>query len=124
MNELYSLVKAGHPILAHCTIDADDALKVSLSKGIRTDSFGDMNEQRRVIRQDFNDGAYDVLIGSSIFDTAVDLHRASGLVLAASGSSRVTSPQRVGRVLSQVMGKVAFGEGIRNTQHSVFQDSH
>jgi superfamily II DNA or RNA helicase len=85
--------------------------------------YGDVDPMERIrLRELFNEGHYDVLIGSTVFDTAIDLHRASGLVLAASGNSKIRAPQRVGRVLSQVMGKVAVVKDIKDMNVKWFED--
>ena len=83
--------------------------------------WGEIEAKERIrLRTKFNEGEFDVLIGSTVFDTAIDLHRASGLVLAASGSSKIRAPQRVGRVLSQVMGKLALVKDIKDLNVKYF----
>jgi superfamily II DNA or RNA helicase len=126
VDEVLDLLKQGHPtIVIVRAIDHGHILKEMLiNSGVRTEFiWGDVDAMERIaIRNEFNNGAYDVLIGSTIFDTAIDLHRASGLVLAASGSSKIRAPQRVGRVLSQVMGKKAFVKDIKDINVKYFAD--
>jgi len=118
VKEVLDLVTSGHPTLVIVRrIDHGRLLKDKLlSAGVERVEFisGELKSglDRIRLRDEFNSGKYDVLIGSTVFDTAQDLHRASGLVLAASGSSKIRAPQRVGRVLSQVMGKTAIVKDI------------
>lgn len=127
VNEVIDLLHKGNPTLVIVRrIDHGHVLKEMLiNRGISRVEFvwGEMSAGERIrVRNSFNAGNLDVLIGSTIFDTAIDLHRASGLVLAASGSSKIRAPQRVGRVLSQVMGKFAEVRDIKDENVKYFAD--
>lgn len=127
VNEVKNLLAEGHPSLIIVkAIDHGHILKEMLiNSGITKVEFiwGDINATERIrLRELFNQGEYDVLIGSTVFDTAIDLHRASGLVLAASGNSKIRAPQRVGRVLSQVMGKVAIVKDVKDLNVKWFEE--
>lgn len=128
IEETLKLVEANHPTLVIIRrIDQGNYLKERfLARGIKRVEFisGEIKDaqERRKLRDDFNSGKYDILIGSTVFDTAQDLHRASGLVIAAGGSSRIRTPQRVGRILSQVMGKVAIVKDIKDLNVKYFSE--
>jgi len=128
VDEALKLLDTGHPTLIIVRrIDHGNLLKEKLiSAGLKRVEFisGELKSglDRIKLRDEFNAGKYDVLIGSTVFDTAQDLHRASGLILAASGSSKIRAPQRVGRVLSQVMGKVAIVKDIKDLNVKYFED--
>jgi superfamily II DNA or RNA helicase len=127
IDEVAKLLKDGHPSLVIVkAIDHGRILKEMMqASGIGRVEFiyGDVDPMERIrLRELFNEGHYDVLIGSTVFDTAINLHRASGLVLAASGNSKIRAPQRVGRVLSQVMGKVAVVKDIKDMNVKWFED--
>jgi superfamily II DNA or RNA helicase len=125
IDEVKKLLDSGNPTLVIVRrIDHGHLLKEMLiSAGVFKVEFiwGEVDAKERIkLREAFNRGEFDVLIGSTIFDTAIDLHRASGLVLAASGNSKIRAPQRVGRVLSQVMGKVAKVKDIKDLNIKYF----
>jgi len=125
VNEVKSLLVNKNPSLIIVKrIEHGHILKQMLiDEGIIRVEFiwGEIDAKERIkLRTKFNEGEFDVLIGSTVFDTAIDLHRASGLVLAASGSSKIRAPQRVGRVLSQVMGKIALVKDIKDLNVKYF----
>lgn len=127
VNEVCNLLCQGCPTLIIVRrIEHGHMLKEMLiNMGVYRTEFvwGEISPLKRIeLRNKFNSGELDVLIGSTVFDTAIDLHRASGLVLAASGSSRIRAPQRVGRVLSQVMGKTAIVKDIKDINVKYFED--
>lgn len=127
VKELVDLVNAGNPSLVIVkSIEHGHTLKSMLVEaGIVNTEFiwGDVPAKERIrLRERFNDGEYDVLIGSTVFDVAIDLRRATGLVLAAGGNSKIRAPQRVGRVLSQVMGKTAIVKDIKDMEIKWFED--
>ncbi len=127
VEEVKNLLVEGHPTLIIVRrIDHGHNLKEMLAEqGINKVEFiwGEIDAKERInLRNKFNAGDFDVLIGSTVFDTAIDLHRASGLVLAASGNSKIRAPQRVGRVLSQVMGKVAYVKDIKDLNIKYFAE--
>lgn len=127
IDEVKNLLSSGNPtIVIVKAIDHGKILKEMLqNQGVPHVEFiwGEVDALERInVRNAFNEGKYDVLIGSTIFDTAIDLRRASGLVLAASGSSKIRAPQRVGRVLSQVMGKTALVRDIKDMNVKYFAD--
>jgi len=127
VDEVVQLVNSGNPTIVIVKAIAHGHLlkQMLVASGITKTEFiwGDIpTKQRIVLREKFNAGEYDVLIGSTVFDVAIDLRRASGLVLAAGGSSKIRAPQRVGRVLSQVMGKTAIVKDIRDADVKWFED--
>ena len=69
---------------------------------------------RITIRENFNSGKFRVFIGSTIFDVGINVPIASGLVIAAAGDSETRTPQRVGRILCDMVGKVAKAIDIRD----------
>ena len=54
---------------------------------------------RERLIQDYKDGKFRVLIGSTIFDVGADLPRVSGLVLTGAGQSKIRALQRIGRAI-------------------------
>lgn len=128
IDEVIKLLKSGNPTLVIVRrIDHGKILQEMLiNAGIQRVEFisGELTNplDRIKLRDEFNNGKYDVLIGSTVFDTAQDLHRATGLVIAAAGSSKIRTPQRVGRVLSQVMGKTALVKDIKDLNVKYFEE--
>lgn len=128
ISETLKLLETGNPTLIIVRrIDHGNLLKERLiNAGVRRVEFisGELKNglARIKLRDEFNAGKYDILIGSTVFDTAQDLHRATGLVIAAGGSSKIRTPQRVGRVLSQVMGKTALVKDIKDMNVKYFED--
>ena len=82
----------------HGYILKDMFIKAGLSPDdIRFIFGGTKNKERRAGIQDFKEGKFKILIGSTIFDAGVNIPAISGAVVAGAGNADITIIQKIGR---------------------------
>lgn len=62
-------------------------------------------EERKRVKQEFEEGRFNCLIASTIYDIGIDIPVLDSLILAGSGKSSVRALQRIGRVIRGFAGK-------------------
>lgn len=78
-------------------------------------------QKRKSIIQDTRNGMIDVIVGSKVFDTGIDIPNLMSAVIADAGSSAIKSAQKAGRIMRPKNGARAklydiYDVGFRNSE--------